>query len=117
MKKDSLKAAIIICSVTFGMGHIINLFNGSGAALLPNLLQILYATSAGFMFVMMYLKTDSLLGCISAHGIFNALSVFANDADATPGRQILTAVLLTVITGGYGVYLARTMKGTRYERI
>ena len=117
MKKDSLKAAIIISSVTFGMGHIINLFNGSGAALLPNLLQILYATSAGFMFVMMYLKTDSLLGCIAAHGIFNALSVFANDADATPGRQILTAVLLTVITGGYGVYLARTMKGTRYERI
>ena len=38
MRKDSLKAAIIVSSVTFGFGHIINLINGSGAELLPNLL-------------------------------------------------------------------------------
>ena len=111
MQEDGLKSAVIVSSVTFGMGHIINLFNGSGAGLLPNLLQILYATAVGFMFVMMYLKSKSLLVCIAVHGIFNAFSVFADESAVTDGMRILTAILLTVITGGYAGYLAYSMKG------
>ncbi|MBE6763777.1 MAG: CPBP family intramembrane metalloprotease [Ruminococcaceae bacterium] len=105
MMKDNKTAAVIVSSVTFGIGHIINLINGSGTALLPNLLQVMYATAAGFMFVMIVLKTDSLWVCIAAHGIFNALGVFANEAPST-AAQILSAVLLTVITGSYAAYLA-----------
>ncbi len=111
MRKDNAKAAIIVSSVTFGIGHIINLINGSGAELLPNLLQVVYATAAGFMFVMMYYKSKSLLVCIAAHGAFNAISVFANEASATNEMQILTAILLTLITGSYALYLALSMKG------
>ena len=111
MRKGNVKAAIIVSSVTFGIGHIINLINGSGAELLPNLLQVIYATAAGFMFVMMYYKSKSLIGCIVTHGAFNALSVFANEANATAEMRILTAILLTVITGSYALYLALSMKG------
>ena len=111
MREDGLKSAVIVSSVTFGMGHIINLFNGSGAGLLPNLLQIFYATAVGFMFVMMYLKSKSLLVCIAVHGIFNAFNVFADESAVTDGMQIITAILLTVITGGYAGYLAYSMKG------
>ena len=111
MRKDNVKAAIIVSSVTFGIGHIINLINGSGAELLPNLLQVVYATAAGFMFVMMYYKSKSLVVCIIAHGVFNALSVFANEANATAEMRMLTAILLTVITGSYALYLAFSMKG------
>ncbi len=111
MRKDSVKAAIIVSSVTFGIGHIINLINGSGAELLPNLLQLIYATAAGFMFVMMYYKSKSLLVCIAAHGVFNALSAFANEASATNEMRILSAIFLTVITGSYAVYLALSLKG------
>lgn len=110
MKKDSIKAAIVVSSITFGIGHIINLINGSGAELLPNLLQVIYATAAGFMFVMMYYKSGSMIVCIVAHGLFNALSAFANEANATQEMRILTAILLAVITGGYAVYIAVTMK-------
>lgn len=106
MREDNVKTAVIVSSVTFGIGHIINLVNGSGAELIPNLLQVMYATAAGFMFVMIYYKTKSLLLCIAAHGIFNALSVFANQANATEKMRMLTAVLLTVITGGYALYIA-----------
>ena len=106
-----IQAAVIVSSVTFGFGHIINLINGSGAELLPNLLQVLYATAAGFMFVMMYYKSKSLVVCIIAHGVFNALSVFANEANATAEMRMLTAILLTVITGSYALYLAFSMKG------
>ena len=116
MRKDSVKAAVIVSSVTFGIGHIINLINGSGAELLPNLLQVLYATAAGFMFVMMYYKSKSLIGCIVAHGAFNALSVFANEANATAEMRILTAILLTVITGSYALYLALSMKGNSEKK-
>ena len=115
MRKDNVKAAIIVSSVTFGIGHIINLFNGSGAGLLPNLLQIVYATSAGFMFVMIYYRSKSLIVCIAAHGIFNALSVFADETDVTIGMQILTALLLTVITGSYALYLAFSMKDNKND--
>ena len=111
MRKDNIKAAIIVSSVTFGAGHIINLINGSGADLLPNLLQVVYATAAGFMFVMMYYKSKSLIACIIAHGVFNALSAFANEANATNELRILTAALLTAITGSYALYLALSMKG------
>jgi membrane protease YdiL (CAAX protease family) len=111
MKKESVTAAIIVSSVTFGIGHIINLINGSGAQLLPNLLQVVYATAAGFMFVMMYYRSKSLLACIAAHGIFNAISVFANEADTTDEARIVTAMLLTLITGSYALYLALAMKG------
>ncbi len=109
MREDSLKTAVTVSSITFGIGHIINLINGSGAALLPNLLQVVYATAAGFMFVMIYLKTDSLIGCIIAHGLFNAISIFANDTNVSQAQQILTCVLLTVITGAYAVYLSRKL--------
>ena len=111
MRKDNVKTAIIVSSVTFGIGHVINLINGSGTELLPNLLQVVYAIAAGFMFVMMYYKSKSLLVCIAAHGVFNALSVFANEANATGEMRILTAILLTVITGSYALYLALSMNG------
>ena len=110
MRKDSLKAAVIVSSVTFGIGHIINLINGSGSELLPNLLQVVYATAAGFMFVMMYYKSKSLLAPIVAHGVFNALSAISNEASATNETRILTALLLTAITGSYALYLALSTK-------
>ncbi len=110
MRVDSIKWAVIVSSVTFGIGHIINLVNGSGAELIPNLLQVVYATAAGFMFVMIYCKTESLIGCILIHGLFNALNAFANEAAATNEMRIISAILLTAITSAYAAYLAWTMK-------
>ncbi len=107
MRKDGVKSAIVVSSLTFGMGHIINLFNGSGTELLPNLLQVAYATAAGFMFVMIYYKSNSLWICIAAHGIFNALSVFVNEAAVTDTWRILSCIFLIVVCGGYGLYLVK----------
>lgn len=110
MAKDGVKSAIVVSSVTFGAGHIVNLVNGSGAQLLPNLLQVMYATAVGFAFVMIYYKSKSLMPCILTHGIFNGLSAFANEAAMTVQREILTGVLLAVIAGGYAVYIALAVK-------
>ena len=109
MSKTGPKAAVIVSSLTFGIGHIINLFNGSGAELLPNILQVIYASAAGFMFVMMYVRSGSLLYCIAAHGIFNALSLLAPEPGSGT-EQIITALLLTLITLSYAIYLALAMR-------
>ena len=110
MAEDGVKTAIIVSSVTFGIGHIVNLINGSGAELLPNLLQVMYAMAIGFAFVMIYCKTKSLVICIIIHSVFNGLSAFANEAVMTPQRQIISGVLLAVIAGGYALYLALAVK-------
>lgn len=114
MRKDSLKAAVVVSSVTFGIGHIINLINGSGAELLPKLLQVVYATAAGFMFVMIYLRSGSILPCIIAHGMFNALSAFSAEAQDTK-MTVISAVALTVITGSYAIYLMLFVRDEREE--
>lgn len=110
MAKDGIKSAVIVSSVTFGIGHIVNLFNGSGAELLPNLLQVIYAVAIGFAFVMIYYKTKCLVPCIITHSVFNGLSVFANEAARIPQRQIISGAFITVIAGGYALYIALAVK-------
>ena len=106
MAKDGVRSAIVVSSVTFGIGHIVNLFNGSGAELLPNLLQVMYAVAVGFAFVMIFCRTKSLVPCIITHSVFNGLSAFAKVAAETMQRQVISGVLLAVIAGGYAWSLA-----------
>lgn len=110
MAEGGVKSAIIVSSITFGIGHIVNLINGSGAELLPNLLQVMYAVAIGFVFVMIYCRTKSLMPCILVHSVFNGLSAFANEAVMTPQRHIISGILLTVIAGVYALYLALAVK-------
>lgn len=77
MAKDSLKAAVIVSSLTFGIGHFVNLFNGSGTDLLSNSLQVLYAITFGFLCVIIFIKTKSLWPCIITHSLLNSLSLFS----------------------------------------
>ena len=74
MEKDNLKTAIMVTSITFGIGHIINLLNGS--ELVPTILQIISAISIGYLFVTIFYKSKSLLPCIVTHSLINALSIF-----------------------------------------
>ena len=113
MAEDGVKSAIIVSSITFGIGHIVNLINGSGAELLPNLLQVIYAVAIGFAFVMIYYKTKSLVLCIFTHSIFNSLSVFANEAVMTQQKQIVSGFLIAIIAGGYALYIALAVKEKR----
>lgn len=110
MVKDGVKSAIIVSSVTFGIGHIVNFVNGSGAELLPNILQVIYAIAIGFAFVMIYYKTKSLLPCIVTHGLFNAASAFADKTEITSQRRIVTAVLIAIIAGAYALYITFVIK-------
>ncbi len=101
--ESGVKKAFIISSVTFGIGHIVNLLNG--AEVLPTILQIISAIVIGFLFTALFYKTKSLWPCIIAHGMFNSLSAFAIEPNNT-GR-ILSCVLICLIAGLYSVYIIK----------
>ena len=94
LRKKSLPMAITVSSLTFGLGHILNLFNGSGMSLGAVMLQMFLAVLFGFLYVTVYLSSGSLIPCILSHQCINILSVFANVQ--APARSHL-AVNLTEI--------------------
>lgn len=104
MCPGGIKSAFMVSSLTFGIGHIVNLLNG--AELLPTLLQICYAVAIGFLFTLIFYKGKSLWPCILTHSIFNSLSAFSVEPDTT-GR-ILTAVALCVIPIAYALWLLKS---------
>ena len=120
--KDNIKSAVIISSVTFGIGHIINLFNGSGMDLVGNLCQIVFAIAVGFLLVTVFYRGGSLLPCILVHSAINTLGTFANDMNLTTETHLLHLVVLIVITVAYTLILTRTLpknngkKGVRMNR-
>lgn len=105
MEKDSIKTAVIVSSLTFGIGHILNLLNG--ADLIPTLLQIIYATSTGFMFVIIFIKSKSIMPCIITHSLVNALSVFEVSRFIT---IYIAPIILTIIPIIYSIYLIKKIK-------
>ncbi len=105
MAKDNVKSAIIVSSITFGMGHIVNLLNG--ADLVPTLMQLCYATAIGYIFVIIFYKSKSLVPCIIAHGVFNSLSIF-NEGNKL--SLYIVPVFLVVVSLGYAVYINKTIK-------
>lgn len=105
MAENNLKSAIIVSSVTFGIGHFVNLINGSGAELIPNICQVVSAVAIGFLFVVLLYKTKSLWACIIAHGVLNSLSVFAAEISNT--QQIVVSAVISVIAVVYGLFILK----------
>ena len=114
--KDNIKSAIVISSVTFGVGHIINLVNGSGMDPLNNLCQIVFAIAVGFMLVTIFYRGGSLLPCILVHSAINTLGTFANDMNLTTETHLLHLATLIVITVAYTLILTRTLPKAQQEK-
>ena len=95
-------AAIVISSVTFGLGHIINLL--SGQATFETLVQIVFAISWGFIFTMVFFKCGSLFPCILAHSMIDVLSLFGADNALVDWISIGATILVAIF---YGLYLSK----------
>ena len=104
--KDNLKTAVVISSVTFGIGHIVNLLNG--ADFLPTLLQIVYATAAGFLFTILFHRSGTLLPCIIAHSATNSLSALG--AERSQALDLIAAAVLTVLSLLYALWILKKTK-------
>ena len=105
MAKDNLKSAIIVSSITFGLGHIVNLLNG--ADLVPTLMQICYAVALGYLFVIIFYKSKSLVPCIVTHIVIDVLSIF--NVENSLSVHIIP-VFLIVVSVVYAVYINKRVE-------
>lgn len=109
LEKDGIKSAIIVSSVTFGIGHLVNLFNGSGMDLVNNLCQIGFAIAVGFLFVTIFYRGGSLLPCIITHSAINTLNTFSNGVGFTVETHIIRILVRIALTVAYTLILTKTL--------
>ena len=108
MEKENVNTAIIVSALTFGFGHIVNLFNGSGRDLSSSAIQIIFAIMVGFVLVLIFYRGGSLIPCIVFHSINNALGAFEAEGTMDPKLEMaLNAALIIVVLGGYLFYLTK----------
>lgn len=105
IEKDNVNKAIIISTVTFGIGHIINLING--ADFIPTLIQIIYAIALGFLFVIIFYKSKSLIPSILTHSLINSLSIFGVKSNSS---LYIIPMFLIIISICYSIYIIKVIK-------
>ena len=104
MAKENVKRAIIVSALTFGIGHIVNLLNG--AELMPTIMQICYAIALGYLFVIIFYKSKSLVPCIIAHILTNSLAIFNVKNDLS---TYTIPIVLIIISVGYAIFINKTI--------
>ncbi len=105
MAKSNVNSAIVVSALTFGIGHAINLLNG--AEFIPTVLQICYAVSIGYLFVIIFHKSKSLIPCIITHSLMNALSIFNIENDLS---LYAASAFLIIVPLVYAFYINRQFK-------
>lgn len=103
MSKKNVKSAVIVSSLTFGIGHIVNLFNGQ--QLIETIVQIVFAVAVGFVLVMIFYKGESLLPCIVFHALNNSLSAFEKTNEEVAANLPISAGQFEMILAGAYIVL------------
>lgn len=104
--RNSVKQAIVISSVTFAIGHIVNLLNGYD--IFRNIVQIVYAVAVGFMLVFVFHRTGSLIMCIVFHSLNNSLTAFSTmDWGGSSALNMITLAVRLAIMVAYTFYIVK----------
>lgn len=97
MCRDNVRQAVIVTSILFGVGHIVNLLNGNSTSYVETICQLFYAAAIGFLLAAVLFAAESLVPCMLTHAILNALSTFSNE-EALERIQIPVSIALCVIS-------------------
>lgn len=111
--KSSLTRAVVISSLTFGIGHFANLLNGSN--LFNNIVQVIYAVAVGFLLVFIFLRTSSIIPCITFHAFNNCMTAFTNaniliDKFGETNATLILVCIQLAIAAAYLLYVTRLPK-------
>ena len=102
LKENGVRPAIIVSSVTFGIGHLVNLLAGQTS--LESVMQVLFAIAWGFIFTMVFYKCGSLWPNIIVHGLVDVFSKFAADNAAMQWVYVISTIVIAIV---YCVHLSR----------
>lgn len=112
LKKDPAPVAITISAVTFGIGHIVNLFTGQASV--ETVIQVFFAIAWGFIFTFIFYKSGSLLVCIAVHSLIDVFSNFAAaEGDLTYAYIYMFATIAVAVV--YCIYLSRKPAALKSE--
>lgn len=106
LSKNETIVAIIVSAVTFGIGHIVNLFTGQAG--FDTVMQIIFAISWGFILTMVCYKSGSIIPCIIAHSMIDVLSLFGADHELADWIYIGLTIVAAIV---YCAYLAKIKSG------
>lgn len=102
LREGKTAVAIVVSALTFGMGHIVNLF--AGQASFETFVQIFFAVAWGFLFTMVAYKGGSLLPCILAHAMIDVFALYGADNPLIDWISIGLTIAVSIV---YCLYLAR----------
>ena len=104
LKNGRVKTAVIVSSVSFGIGHILNLFTGHDLA--ETLMQVAFAVAYGFLVTMTFYKSGSLLPCILSHSLFDVFAEFVPE-NGSPLLNWIGHGAIVVLAVPYCLYLIK----------
>ena len=104
LSNNKTVVAIIVSAVTFGIGHIVNLFTGQAS--FATVMQIIFAISWGFILTMVCYKSGSIIPCIIAHSMIDALSVVGGENEIVDWIYVVTTIIVAIV---YSIYLGRLL--------
>lgn len=110
LEREGVTLSVLISALTFGIGHIFNIFNFE-VPVWQTLLQIAYAIAAGWMFTVVYKQTRSILICTAAHAALNMFSAFT-PTEQTVTQSLIDAAYLCIVPTIYTIYLVHKEKKT-----
>ena len=102
LSKERAAVAIIVSSLTFGMGHIINLFTGQTS--FETIVQMIFAVSWGFILTFVFYKSGSIFPCIIAHSMIDAFSMFGADNALVDQIYVGVTIVVAIV---YCIYLGK----------
>ena len=110
LSKNKTTVAIIVSAVTFGIGHIVNLFIVQTG--FETVIQIIFAISWGFILTMVCFQSGSIIPCIIAHSAIDVLSLLGADNEIFDWIYIVTTIIVAIV---YSIYLGR-LKSSDYNK-
>lgn len=105
VSRSGVKKGVVISSVLFGLGHIVNLFNGHGMDFAENMRQIIFAIAFGFLCVIIFCRGKTIWPCVLTHAAFNITGIFSKTTGAE--NQIFQDVAVLLLVIGYAWWMAR----------
>lgn len=73
--KKGIYLSAILSSLVFGIMHLVNLI-WSPSLIISTICQVIYSTFVGFLFCVIYYRSQNLISCMLLHGIFDFTAYF-----------------------------------------
>lgn len=105
LKNGNAVVAVAVSAITFGAGHIINLFTGQTTA--ETVIQMFFAAAWGFVVTFVFYKGKSLIPCIIAHSFTDISAEFSK---SNPVAETVYMIVTIIIAVAYCTYLSKTKK-------